>query len=242
MLLRRFLAQGAALRRTKTEPSEIEALAGLTRNARDRLKPRFRSASFSWAEAPATACVTALVIITMLLTLSALPTHAENLGPGGGTRIITGDEVVGPYRLLITAAPEPAQVGTLTIVVRVNDANTGRRVDDATIQVELTQGASGLRLTEAATHANAGNEIDYAAHFAVDQPGTWDGQVRVAGPAGMAEVSFVQRVQAQRQVGVLIAAGIPFIVILGVLAGLWLVRSGRKRPQDPIADTIEKSF
>ncbi len=171
-----------------------------------------------------------LLVFVLLLALLALPAHAENLGPGGGTRIITGDEVVGPYRLLITAAPEPAQVGSLTIVVRVNDASTGRRVDDATIQVELAETTSGTRLIEAATHTNAGNEIDYAAHFVIDRPGAWTGQVRVAGAAGTAEVSFVQRVQAQRQVGVLIAAGIPFIVISGVLIGLWLVRSGRKQP------------
>lgn len=163
----------------------------------------------------------------LLLALAAPVARAENLGPGGGTRIITGDEVIGPYRLLITAAPEPAQVGTLTVIVRVNDAGTGRRVDDAAIQVELTHGAGGTRLTEAATHANAGSEIDYAAHFIIDRAGAWNGLVRVTSAVGAAEVSFVQRVQSQRQVGVLIAAGIPFIVILGVLAGLWLARRTR---------------
>lgn len=211
------------------ERSGIEALAGLIAHGKNRLKPRFRrgGTSFSKRNAVAEALSFVLLLCTLLLPLTAPPARAENLGPGGGTRIITGDEVVGPYRLLITASPEPAQVGTLTIVVRVNDAGTGRRVDDATILVELTDNASGTRLSQAATHENAGNEIDYAAHFVIDRAGAWNGLVRVTGAAGMAEVSFLQRVQAQRQVGVLIAAGIPFIVILGVLAGLWLARRPR---------------
>lgn len=232
MLVSRVLAPNTVPRRTKTELSGIEALAGWMVNGKNRLKPRsqFDKGLFAEHSGARRALASTLVIIVLISVFSVLPAQAENLGPGGGTRIITGDEVVGPYRLLITASPEPAQVGTLTIVVRVNDASTGRRVDDATIQVELTEGTSGVRLTQAATHANAGNEIDYATHFVIDRAGTWSGLVRVAGAAGAAEVSFVQRVQPQRQVGVLIAAGIPFIVILGVLIGLWLVRLGRKQP------------
>lgn len=229
MGLRQFLAQGAAQQCAKIKPSGIEASAGWVVNVINRLKPRLQLQQDPLPERNVMlrALGTALALIGLLLAV--LPTHAENLGPGGGTRIITGDEVVGPYRLLITTAPEPAQVGTLTIVVRVNDASSGQRVDDASIQVELTDSASGTRLTQMATHANAGNAIDYAAHFTIEQAGTWNGLVRITGAAGTAEVSFLQRIQAQRKVGVLIAAGIPFIVILGLLAGAWFLRSGSRQ-------------
>ena len=98
-------------------------------------------------------------------------THAENLGPGGGSRIIVGDEVVGPYRLLVTTTPEPAQVGTVTFVVRISDPSSDEKVLDADVAVELVHTENGIRLTGDATHNNAGNPIDYAAHMQIDNPG-----------------------------------------------------------------------
>lgn len=170
-------------------------------------------------------------VILFLLLLPALA-HAENLGPGGGTRIIVGDEVVGPYRLLFTASPEPALVGQVTFVVRLSDPRSDEKVRDAEVTLELTNPETGLKLAEAATHANSGNPIDYAAHVIIEQEGQWNGTLRVHGPAGTLEVPFVQRVLPKRQLSVLIAVGIPFLVILGLLGGLWFARSGaRQRKQ-----------
>ncbi len=170
-----------------------------------------------------------LLICLYLLLLAAPVTYAENLGPGGGTRVITGDQVVGPYRLYITSSPEPALVGTVTYVVRVSDPASNEKIRDAEITVQLTHSTKGTVLKHAATHADAGNPIDYAAHIAVEQAGTWDGIITVVGPAGTAQVTFLQRVSPPRQLNTLIAAGIPFLVILGLLAGLWLARSGGRR-------------
>lgn len=170
-----------------------------------------------------------LLVFVLLLFLIPLPACAENLGPGGGTRIITGDQVVGPYRLLITSSPEPAVVGTVTFAVRVSDPASGEKIRDAEITVQLTHNATGAILKQAATHADAGNLIDYAAHIVIEQAGTWEGVITVVGPAGPAEVTFLQRVSPPRQMSTLIIAAIPFLVLLGVLGGLWLARSGGRR-------------
>jgi hypothetical protein len=159
--------------------------------------------------------------------------RAENLGPGGGTRIIVGDEVVGPYRLLVTVAPEPAQVGTMTFVVRISDPATDEKVRDADVSVELIHSEDGTVLTGAATHGGAGNPIDYATHMQIDRPGTYNARIRITGPAGPAEVAFTQRVVAKRGLGTLLLIGLPFVVVLGILASVWLKGSRRSPLGEP---------
>jgi hypothetical protein len=154
--------------------------------------------------------------------------HAENIGPGGGTRIIVGDQIVGPYRLYITTSPEPAYVGTLTFVVRVSDPETDRKVLDADISVELTHSEDGERLTGRATHKDAGNPIDYATHIPVERTGAYDGVIRINGPAGAAEVTFLQQVAPKRGLTGLLIAGFPFLVLLALLGGIWYARSGQR--------------
>jgi len=168
----------------------------------------------------------ALLLAFLLLAPRA---HAENLGPGGGTRVIVGDEIVGPYRMLFTSSPEPAQVGNVTFVVRLSDPRTDEKVREAEVIVDLTHGETGTTLSQTATHADAGNPTDYAAHIQIDRPGQWQGVLRVRGPAGAAEMPFMQRVASRRQLSTLVLAGIPFLVILGLMAGLLYVRSGSQQ-------------
>jgi len=168
----------------------------------------------------------ALFLATLFLAPHA---QAENLGPGGSTRVIVGDEIVGPYRMLFTVSPEPAQAGIVTYVVRLSDPKTDEKVRDAEVVVDLKHSESGAALSQAATHANAGDPIDYAAHVQIDQTGQWQGVLRVQGPAGATEVPFMQRVVPKRQLSTLVLAGIPFLVVLGLLAGLWFVRSGSQQ-------------
>jgi len=170
------------------------------------------------------------VVISVVFSLLPAPhAQAENLGPGGGTRVIAGDEIVGPYRLLFTSSPEPAQIGTVTFVARLSDPKTGEKVRDAEVTVELKHSETGATLSHAATHADAGNPIDYVAHIPLDQAGQWEGILRVNGPAGSAELPFMQRVSPKRQLSTLILAGVPFLVVLGLLAGLWFARSGSQQ-------------
>jgi hypothetical protein len=154
--------------------------------------------------------------------------RAENLGPGGGTRIIVGDEIVGPYQLLVTASPEPAYPGTLTFLVRISDPATDGKVLDADVVVELVHSEDGERLTGKATHTDANNAIDYVAHIPVERTGAYDGVIRIKGPAGEAEITFIQQVVAKRGLSGIIIAGLPFLVVLALLGGIWFARSGHR--------------
>ena len=164
----------------------------------------------------------AIAALWLLLPRSAI---AENLGPGGGSRIITGDDIVGPYRVLFTSSPEPAQTGMVTFVVRVSDPTSGEKLRDASIQVELVHSADGTRIAGPVTHADSGNPIDYAAHLQVDKEGVWNGTLRISGPSGPAQVVFTQRVLSPRQTSTLLVIGLPFLVLLCGMGGFWFLRS-----------------
>jgi hypothetical protein len=110
--------------------------------------------------------------------------------------------------------------------VRVTEPQSGAKVRDAQVEVALTKGSETIKA--AATHENAGNSIDYAAHIQIQDAGAWDGVVRVTGPAGASEVTFLQQVSAPRTVGTIILVGIPFAAILGVFGAMWFVRTSRR--------------
>lgn len=153
---------------------------------------------------------------------------AENLGPGGGTRVITGDELVGPYRLFITASPEPAQIGQVTFVVRITDPRTGDKIKDAEVRVALKLPDSGVSFDQIASHQDAGSPVDYAAHIQLDQPGQYEGVVRILTAAGPTEVRFTQRILAPRTTSTLFVLALPFAAALIVLGGFWYLRAGRR--------------
>lgn len=169
-------------------------------------------------------------IILILVVLTARVAVAENLGPGG-SRLITGDEMVGPYRLLITSSPNPATTGTVTFVVRVSDPQSGAKVRDAQVEIELTSTDGSTVLKQPATHQNAGNEIDYAAHIPVPQDGAYNGVVRVNGSLGSSAVRFVQTVAPQRSLSTVILVGVPFVAMLGVLGAMFYLRSGSRKTE-----------
>lgn len=170
-----------------------------------------------------------VALALLLIILTARAAAAENLGPGG-SRVIVGDEVMGSYRLLITSSPNPATTGTVTFVVRVTDPQSSVTVKDAQVEVELTNGSAAIR--QAATHENAGNPVDYAAHIEIQQEGAWNGIVRVTGPAGASEATFLQQVTAPRTMSTVILVGIPFAAILVVFVALWMARSRSREEQD----------
>ncbi len=164
-------------------------------------------------------------VLAALITLAPALARAENLGPGGGTRVIAGDEAVGPYRLFVTSAPEPAQTGPLTIVVRVSDIRNDEKVKDAEVQIVLALPGTGARLEAMATHADAGNPIDYAAHMTITQPGQYEGVIRVSAGQGAAELRFTQRVLPPRTTSTLLVLALPFVAALVILGGLWFLRA-----------------
>ncbi len=97
----------------------------------------------------------ALAVLALVM-LTARAAAAENLGPGGGSRLIVGDEIAGAYRLLATSSPEPRHDRHVTFVVRVTDPQTGAKVRDAQVEVALTERRRRTVLRQAATHQNAG--------------------------------------------------------------------------------------
>jgi hypothetical protein len=167
--------------------------------------------------------------LTLLAALFSLligvPSRAENLGPGGGTRVIAGDETVGPYRLFITSSPDPAQTGMVTFVVRITDPKTGETVKTADVRVVLALPESNVTLDTPATHEDAGNPVDYAAHVQIDQPGQYEGIIRLTAAAGPAEVKFLQRVLAPRTTSTLVVLALPFAAALAILGGFWYLRA-----------------
>jgi hypothetical protein len=178
--------------------------------------------SIAWSFAPRLAGL--ILLAALFSSLINSPSRAENLGPGGGTRVIAGDETVGPYRLFITSSPDPAQTGIVTFVVRITDPKTGETLKDADVRLSLTLPESNVSLDASATHVDAGNPVDYAAHVQIDQAGQYDGTIRVAAAAGPAEVKFLQRVLTPRTTSTLLVLALPFAAALILLGGFWYFR------------------
>jgi hypothetical protein len=179
--------------------------------------------------APAWRWVLLVALALLLIILTARAAAAENLGPGG-SRVLIGDQVVGPYRLLVTSSPNPAATGTVTFVVRVSDPKSGVNVRDAQVEVEIARGATTL--TKPATHEDAGNSVDYAAHIEIAEEGSWNGAVRVIGPLGTSEALFLQQVITPRALNTVILVGIPFAAILLVFVAFWLARTRKAAAGD----------
>jgi hypothetical protein len=166
-----------------------------------------------------------ILLASLCCLLASSPARAENLGPGGGARVIAGDETIGPYRLFITSSPDPAQPGKVTFVVRITDPRTGDTVKDADVRVSLLLPESDVRLDARATHEDAGSPVDYAAHVPIDQVGQYEGLIRVAASAGPAEVKFIQRVAPPRTTSTLLILALPFAAALAILGGFWYLRA-----------------
>ncbi len=171
----------------------------------------------------------ALIAAALLLT-APFPVSAENLGPGGGSRVIVGDQVVGAYQIWMTTSPEPVQVGTLTLDIRLTDPRTGQKDTNATIDVQLTNSSDGSIINAQATHHDSGNAIDYASHIQIDVPASYNAAVHVNGPAGVSDVNFVVPVLAARSATTLLLIGLPFLVVLGIAGGIWYRRMQAARP------------
>ena len=166
-----------------------------------------------------------LAVLGIGLAIHAPAAFAENLGPGGA-RIIMSDTVIGPYQLLVTSSPEPAQVGPLSIMVRISDPATSTKMLNATVELELVHTESGVVVSGPATHAQAGNAVDYVAHLEMPEAGQWTGRILISGPDGKREVSFIQRVVTQRTFSTAVLFGVPFLALVVVAAGYWFLRGG----------------
>lgn len=184
-----------------------------------------------WIHSPRRWSMVTLVWLLMLVVSSGT-VRAE--GPGtGGSRIFVSDKTIGPYVLLVWAGPSPAQVGRYTVYTRVADAATGRQLRDGIqVKVQSTEESTGDVTEMEANHTNAGNALDYAAHFELARQGNYGFAVTVDGPDGSATVDFRDRVVPTITFGLISAIAGPFIVVIGAVVWFMLARRaerGRKK-------------
>ena len=172
-----------------------------------------------------------LMSVALLIVFVFGYAMVDAAGPGtGGSRIFVADKTVGPYVLLVWAGPSPAQVGRYTVYARVNDAASGRQLREGIqVTVQAVEEATGEAMEAEANHTNAGNSLDYAAHFELPRTGNYTYAVTVAGPAGQAKVDFRDRVVPTITFGVISAIAGPFIVVIGAVVWYMLARRAEKR-------------
>ncbi len=168
---------------------------------------------------------TCLAFLLVIIIVAYSNPAALAIGPGtGGSKIRVNEENVGPYTLLVATSPLPVTLDQqMSVWVRVSDPVTNDLRREAQVVVAATHHDTGQTLTAEATHKNAGNDYDYVAHFDIKNSGQWDVTVTISDEPGVAEVSFVESVSSGLSVTIIIALGIPFIV-LAVIIGVYLWR------------------
>ncbi len=168
-----------------------------------------------------------LVIVPVLLILALAILRAGPVwasGPGtGGSKIRVSDERIGPYVLLVATSPLPVTVGQMSVWVRVTDAQTNQLRPDAVVTIMASPVSGGPAITAPATHQNAGNNYDYVAHLEVNQTGQWNIAVYVDDEPGQVQTAFTETVSRGRNVFMLVAVAVPFVV-LTLVVGIFLWR------------------
>ncbi|MCL4294532.1 MAG: hypothetical protein KJ077_02335 [Anaerolineae bacterium] len=163
--------------------------------------------------------IASLVVIIITSTVYELLYPVLAIGPGtGGSKIRVSDERIGPYILLVATAPLPVTVGQMSVWVRVTDGQTNQVRRDAIVTVEATPFDGGPTLTAQGSHQNAGNDYDYVAHLPVERTGQWNIAVLVEDEPGQAETTFTETVTRGLGIQVLVAIGLPFVVLAVVVA------------------------
>jgi hypothetical protein len=132
-----------------------------------------------------------VVVRWLALVLACVVAHgvaAPALADGGIVEV--ADQPVGPYRVTVTASPNPLRVGGADISVLVLQG-TDTLVDNATVTIDTAPaGAATPAASYPATHANATNKQYYAANVRFPSAGRWAVTVHVRGPLGGGDVHF----------------------------------------------------
>ncbi len=174
-----------------------------------------------------------MISLLLLLGLSlAGPSEAQAGGPGtGGRRVRLENAPAGPYRLRALTSPTPPRVENLYVEVRVSDGASGAVLTDVAVWVTAvaTEG-DGQPLDVQATRDIAPVPDEYAAHLPVETPGVWEITIRVDGPLGAGQASFLERVARPSSLGPWVAIGAPLGGLLALgLFFWWLQRTSRSR-------------
>lgn len=171
-----------------------------------------------------------LILLANLIAfyIFALPAVAE--GPGtGGRRVRLDDEPAGAYLVRVVTSPTPPRVENLYVEIRLLNASSSDVVTDAEVTVRAQpSGFDASSLEATATHDIAPIPDEYAAHLPVEAAGVWEIQIRIDGPLGPAQVSFLERVSSPTAVGAVLSVGAPVAGLL--ILGIVFLRLQRKNP------------
>jgi hypothetical protein len=102
-------------------------------------------------------------------------------------------------------------VENLYLEVRVVDEASSKILTDldVTVSAHSTEGEK-TTIDVVATHDIAPIPDEYAAHLLIPRAGVWSIVVRVDGPLGTGEVSFLERVSSPSSLGPILSVGAPF--------------------------------
>lgn len=133
-----------------------------------------------------------LIVFALLAGPCCALSHAD----GGQLR---ASQQHGNLRVTVFTSPNPLRAGPIDVSVLVQDAASGRTIDDAAIVVELTSLGHALPpLRAIATTAAATNQLFRAAWFDLPAPGVWNVRVECTTPMhpAPAAVTFTMNVAA----------------------------------------------
>lgn len=171
------------------------------------------------------------VLPTAATAARATPTPHPEEHPGSDAhqttfRVRLSRQPAGPYR--VDAFTGPTEVGHLFVEVRVAD-ETGRPVEGLTIDVEARpSGGDGAAVEGLAILELAEVPGNYAVDLPVPSAGFWDVEIRIAGPQGVEQVGFSERIGGTANVAGWVLAGVPLAI--AVLFGIVYLRmAGRRR-------------
>jgi len=121
--------------------------------------------------------------LLLLSSLILLPSSFL-LADGGTVRL---SEQQGNYQITMLTAPTPLRAGPIDISVLTQKADTHELVLDGQVSIKaIRHGHPGSSVSQFATAEAATNKLFRAANFELREPGWWDVEVSIDGPAGNA--------------------------------------------------------
>ena len=110
------------------------------------------------------------------------------MADGGTIRL---SEQRGDCQITIFTAPTPLRAGPVDVSVLIQNAATQQPVPDVQISIKAThRGHHSVVIRHPATIEAATNKLFRAAKFELPEPGWWDIEVSIDGPAGELQARF----------------------------------------------------
>ena len=174
----------------------------------------------------------AVLLMLLLICTSAVSTvQAQPLTLTSGPYVITADEQVGNYRLIVHQSPERVIVGTLTYAIEVREAATDANVPDAIVRVYASPSEHGERQVAPALNSPADREY-YVGRLEIEEPGVWAIDVVVEHPElGEDRLILATEVfERARGGGNLVLGTILWVIVSIAFVGItiYLVRKSRR--------------